>query len=288
MRRLIINADDFGLTPGVNRAIIESHQHGIVTSSTMMANSAAFDDAVTLAKSADGLSVGCHVVIVDGSPLAPLKEVPSLLGDGGNGFVDGIASFANRALRGKLNPNEIAAEACAQMRKIQTGGIELTHFDSHKHTHMFPAVFRPLLQAAKECGIRAVRNPFAPLRELTFAHLMRRPRLWVRSSQLGILQQFAAQFRSEVEAAGLRTTDGSLGVLVTGVLDESLFAAIAGSLPEGTWEFVCHPGYNDAALAGVKTRLRASRESELRVLTSPTSRSLLQRYGIDLINYSEL
>lgn len=105
---------------------------------------------------------------------------------------------------------------------------------------------------------------------------------------MGVLHRFAASFRREVEAAGLRTTSGTLGVLVTGVLNEKLFSAIVGSIPEGTWEFVCHPGYNDADLSRVKTRLRSSRESELRVLTSPESRSLLQRHGIELINYSEL
>lgn len=182
----------------------------------------------------------------------------------------------------------MAAEALAQMRKLQGAGVALTHFDTHKHTHMFPSVLRPLLRAARECGIRAVRNPFAPLQALAFAHLMRRPKLWIRSSQMRVLQGFAARFHLQVAAAGLRTTDGSLGVLVTGTLDETLFNAILGSIPEGTWEFVCHPGYNDSDLDRVKTRLRSSRESELRVLTSPTARSLLQRHGIELISYAEL
>lgn len=289
MRRLIINADDFGLTPGVNRAILEAHRQGVVTSSTLMANSAAFDDAAGMAKSAHALSVGCHVGLVDGKPVAPPKSVPTLLaGDKTNQFVDGIGGLAMRALRGKLREDEIATEARAQMSKLQSAGIAVTHFDTHKHTHMFPSVLRPLLRAAKECGIRAVRNPFAPLQSLAFAHLLRRPKLWVRSSQMRMLQGFAASFRSEVAEAGLRSTDGSLGVLITGVLDETLFEAIVGSIPEGTWEFVCHPGYNDADLDRVNTRLRSSRESELRVLTSPTARSLLQRHGIELISYSEL
>ena len=105
---------------------------------------------------------------------------------------------------------------------------------------------------------------------------------------MSILQGFAARFRSDVAAAGLRTTDGTLGVLVTGVLNETFFNAIIGSIPEGTWEFVCHPGYNDADLGRVNTRLRASRESELRVLTSPSARSLLQQHRIELISYAEL
>ncbi len=289
--RLIINADDFGLTMGVNRAVIEAHRQGIVTSSTLMANSAAFDGAVEAAKSAPKLGVGCHVVLVDGSPLLPADRVSSLIVGRGRhyfNFMDGIVGFASRALREKLRASEVTAEALAQMQKIQAAGIHPTHFDTHKHTHMIPQILRPLLKAAKECGIRAVRNPFVPIRALAFAHLMRRPKLWIRSSQLRTLQRFAARFRSEVEAAGLRTTDGTFGVLVTGALDEMLFEAIVGSIPEGTWEFVCHPGYNDADLGGINTRLRSSRESELRVLTSPAAQSLLQRHGIDLITYSEL
>lgn len=289
MRRLIINADDFGLTPGVNRAILEAHRRGVVTSSTLMANSTAFDDAASMAKSAHALSVGCHVGLVDGKPVLSPMSVPSLLmGGQANQFPRGISGFAMRALRGKFREDEIAAEALAQMRKLQSAGIAVTHFDTHKHTHMFPSVLRPLLRAAKESRIRAVRNPFAPMQALASAHLLRRPKLWMRSSQMRMLQGFAARFQSEVADAGLRTTHGSLGVLVTGVLDETLFEAIVGSIPEGTWEFVCHPGYNDGDLDRVNTRLRSSRESELRVLTSPTARSLLQRRGIELISYSEL
>jgi predicted glycoside hydrolase/deacetylase ChbG (UPF0249 family) len=144
------------------------------------------------------------------------------------------------------------------------------------------------LRAAKEAGIPAVRNPFVPLRAVVFAHLLRRPKLWRRTSQVYALQAFAARFRDEVAAAGLHTTDGTFGVISTGALDEQLFDAIIGSIPEGTWEFVCHPGYNDADLRAVATRLRDSRESELRILTSPAARTRLQQLGIELINFSAL
>src|SRR3954463_2179271 len=216
MPRLIINADDFGLTRGVNRAIIEAHHSGIVTSATLMANSAAGDQAVASVKTSPSLGIGCHVMLVDGAPLLPPDSVRSLLDGTGSRFITGISGFAYRALNGKLRPDEISSEALAQMRKIQSTGIKLTHFDTHKHTHMFPQVLRPLLRAAKEAGIPAVRNPFVPLRAVVFAHLLRRPKLWRRTSQVYALQAFAARFRDEVAAAGLRTTDGTFGVLSTG------------------------------------------------------------------------
>jgi predicted glycoside hydrolase/deacetylase ChbG (UPF0249 family) len=118
--------------------------------------------------------------------------------------------------------------------------------------------------------------------------LVRTRQAWKRFAQLNVLRGFAAGFRREVAAHGLRTTDGSLGVLVTGVLDLKLFASIVENIPEGTWELVTHPGYNDAGLDKVRTRLRQSREQELRLLTSPEAKDLLRRQGIELISYREL
>jgi predicted glycoside hydrolase/deacetylase ChbG (UPF0249 family) len=285
LRRLIINADDFGLTTGVNRAVVEAHRAGTVTSATVMATGQAFDGALASAKQNPALGVGCHVVLIDGTPITHAR---SLRGTSGGIFRTKIVDFARAALRDVLDPDEIAAEALAQMKRVQSGGIELTHFDTHKHTHMFPKVLRPLLRAAKEAGVRAVRNPFAPVKALGWAHLFRRPKLWVRYSEVSALRGFAERFHSEVRAAGLKTTNGTFGVIVTGALNESLFTAIIGSIPEGTWEFVCHPGYNDAELDRVNTRLRASREAELRVLTSSDSVRLLQNQGIEQITYGEL
>jgi len=285
LRRLIINADDFGLTEGINRAIAECHDTGVVTSTTLMANSAAFDDAVAIAKSYSKLRVGCHVELIDGTPMT---DCPSLRADGHPRFRGKIMEFAHLALRGRLNPDEIAVEALAQMRKIQAAGLELTHFDTHKHTHMFPKVLRPLLRAAKECGVRAVRNPFAPVKALAVATILRRPKLWVRYTEVRALRSFAGAFAREVEDAGMKTTLGTFGIIATGGLDQQLFDAIIGCVPEGTWEFVCHPGYNDADLAQVLTRLHASREQEMAVLTSAQSRQTLERHRIQLISFADL
>lgn len=286
MRRLIINADDFGFTAGVNRAIVEAHTHGIVTSSTLMANGGAFADAVRLAATAPNLSIGCHVVITDGESLIAPDQIPSLTSH--SRFRDGMTQFAVRAMIGRIDPGEITAEATAQIRKIQSAKIDVSHFDTHKHTHLFPQVLRPLLRAAAACGVRAIRNPFGPRLPLQSNHLLSRPNLWTRYAEVHILSSFAGNFRKAVDQEGFITPDGTLGIVVTGSLDETLFHAIAESVPEGTWEFVCHPGYNDTELQTLKTRLRASREIELRILTLPAARELLSREGIELISYRDL
>jgi hopanoid biosynthesis associated protein HpnK len=290
VRRLIVNADDFGFTAGVNRAIVEAHTHGIVTSSTLMANGRAFEDAVRLAKSVPRLSVGCHVVLIDGEPVLDAKLLPSITSAHSTGgrFRDRLQFFAARALAGGLDSGEIEAEASAQIRKLQSAGVSVSHLDTHKHTHLFPAVLRPLLRAARACGVRAIRNPFGPRKPLKSSELLARPSLWTRYAEVRILRTLASTFRDSARREDLLTPDGTLGIVVTGALDEQLFGGIAAIVPEGTWEFVCHPGYNDDDLKSAKTRLRESRENELRVLTMPQARELLLRQGIDLISYREL
>jgi hopanoid biosynthesis associated protein HpnK len=287
---LIVNADDFGFTAGVNRAIVEAHTRGIVTSSTLMANGRAFDDAVGLAKTVPRLSVGCHVVLIDGEPVLDALHLPTLAvaDSGGARFRDGLTFFAARALAGRLDPGEIEAEARAQIRKLQAAGIDVSHVDTHKHTHLFPAVLRPLLRATRACGVHAVRNPFGPRTPLKSSELLKRPNLWTRYAEVRILRTLASKFRETAQREGMATPDGTLGIVVTGALDERLFRAIAEIIPEGTWEFVCHPGYNDDDLKSASTRLRESRETELRLLTNPETRQLLLEQGIRLISYADL
>ena len=293
MRRLIINADDFGLTAGVNRAIVEAHEHGVVSSTTLMANGQAFEDAVRLARSIPQLGVGCHVVLVDGAPLLHQSQVNSLLDNGNRAghraaaprFRQGIARFGALALLGRLKADEIEAEATAQIRRLQASGTTVTHLDSHKHTHLFPRVLRPLLQAARSCGIRAIRNPFERIQG---SQLAASPSLWKRWTEVGVLRSLARQFREAVQQAGISTPDGTLAIVATGALNERLLRLMVENLPEGTWELVCHPGYNDADLQGIRTRLRASREQELRILTSPSTRDLLAANGVEVVSFREL
>ena len=293
MRRLIVNADDFGMTRGINRAIVEASSHGIVTSTTLMVTARAFDDAVTLAPTVSSrVSVGCHVIFLDGTPVLPPDRIPSLLQPSPNGaareFRIKLPDFARAALTGKLNPMEIEAEAAAQIDRLQRAGISPSHIDCHKHAHMFPPVLCPLLRAAESRGVPAIRNPFGRLVPLPFTRILRNPKHWRRVAELGVLRAYSTRFKTQAAAHGLRTPDGCVGVVHTGTLDIESFLVIIDTLPDGTWEFVCHPGYNDAELDQVRTRLRQSRATELSLLTWPDARSALDRRGIQLITFRDL
>jgi hopanoid biosynthesis associated protein HpnK len=282
----VVNADDLGFTSGVNRAIVKAHTDGVVTSATLMANGPAFREVKELAERFPKLSIGCHVVLIDGEPVLPPARVPSLTQSGR--FRDDLKTFAARALTGQLDATEIGAEATAQIRRVQEAGVCVSHFDAHKHTHIFPEVLRPLLRAAAECGVRAVRNPFGPFLLLRLSELLKRPNLWTRWVEMRVLGTFAGKFQKAVQREGFVTPDGTLGIEVTGTLNETLFRMIATRVPDGTWEFVCHPSHNDSDLQSAKTRLRESREVELDVLTSPRAREILTRQGVELISYRDL
>jgi hopanoid biosynthesis associated protein HpnK len=286
VRRLIINADDFGLTHGVNRAIAEGHVRGVVTSTTLMANSRAFDEAVLIAKSSDKWSVGCHLVLVDGEPLIDPGRLPTLVpGRNSHKFRDGVGILALQSLAGRVDSDQVEAESIAQIRKLQASGINVSHVDTHKHTHIFPGVLDGILRAARICGVSAIRNPFESF-AADFAR--NRKQLWKRYVQVRFIRRLGSPFRKAVQKAGMRTPDGTFGIVVTGHLDRQLFQGIAENIPEGTWEFVCHPGYLDEDLQAIPTRLRESRTAELELLTSRETREVLASRDVELITYRDL
>jgi predicted glycoside hydrolase/deacetylase ChbG (UPF0249 family) len=267
VRRLIINADDFGLTHGVNQAIAELHRAGVLTSATLMAREKATGEAIEIALATPSLGVGCHVVLVGGEPVLP------------GGFQLSMGTFLRRAITGRIDSTAIEAEASAQIQLLQNRGITLTHIDTHKHTHIFPAVLRPVLRAARNAGIRAVRNPFEPGWSLRAT--LNAP--WIRRNAVRLLRRLEPTFRRVVAEEGFTTTDGCLGISATGSLDSITLNSLLGELPPGTWELITHPGYNDADLAAAGTRLLASRETEREALAT-----IKQRNQIELINFSSL
>jgi predicted glycoside hydrolase/deacetylase ChbG (UPF0249 family) len=145
-----------------------------------------------------------------------------------------------------------------------------------------------MLRAAKACGIRAVRNPFEPLKSWPAGMVLGSPGLWLRLAGVMGFQIFAAEFRRALKEEGMVSTDGTVGIAVTGMLDQKRLLRILEALPEGTWELVCHPGYSDPDLQAAGTRLTQSREVELSVLTSAETRKALARRQIDLISYADL
>jgi hopanoid biosynthesis associated protein HpnK len=265
--RLIVNADDFGLTPGVNRAIIELHRAGVLTSTTLMAKATATEEAIELALANRSLGVGCHVVLVDGEPTLPPCDIPTLVDQETGSFPPKLTTVLARLFTGRIRRSEIEAEATAQIALLQSRGLRLTHIDTHKHTHMFPAVLRPVLRAAKKAGIHCVRNPFEPEWAVRAT-----PRAsWMRIGEVILLRRLGPFFGRLIAQEGFTTTDGTIAVAGTGVLDADMVRSLIAQLPPGTWELVTHPGYNDADLARIRTRLRASREIERSALQTISS-----------------
>lgn len=306
MRNLIVNADDFGLTAGVNRAILETHASGVVTSATLMANGAAFEDAVAAARSAPNLSVGCHVVLVDGTPVSAPATVDTLVAIRSaqpDKFYSSLSAFAARAMLGGFDRDQLVAEVTAQIRKIQATGLHVSHLDSHKHAHVFPEIFTALLRAARICGVRAIRNPFVPVKAMPARLFKGKRDLWKRYGQVRMLHTFSRPFLQRTRRAGLLTPDGVIGVVETGsagVSDDfysdfskdtseysSLLRQTIAILPEGTWELVCHPGYLDADLHATGTRLLGARQAEHRLLQSPAFRAFLEEQKITVMGYRE-
>jgi predicted glycoside hydrolase/deacetylase ChbG (UPF0249 family) len=276
MPNLILNADDFGLTPGINRAIAELHCAGALTSATLMACGPAFEDAVRIARAYPSLGVGCHIVLVDGTPTAPPSEVPTLLE--GEHFHTSLIRFLYKLHTGKIREEEIEREAIAQIRKLQSAGIHPTHVDTHKHTHIFPRVTRPILRAAVACGITAIRNPIEPGWSSRVAHNALRRRV-----EVAILRNFERTFlrQPQIVSDKVLTTEGCLGISATGSLDAETLAHLLRIMPGGTWELVTHPGYNDADLDIIATRLKSTRAIEYEALKAqiPQNRMTKQTFA---------
>jgi predicted glycoside hydrolase/deacetylase ChbG (UPF0249 family) len=284
--RLILNADDFGLTTGINRAIGQLHQAGALTSATLMATGPAFDDAVAVARANPSLGVGCHITLVDAIPVAHPETIPTLLGGDGKTLRTSNIDFAQALLRGEIREDDIAREALAQIQKLQRAGIDITHIDTHKHTHLFPAVARPLLHLAERTSIGAIRNPFEPafLRPLGHGGLMRRIQIRLLNTRQPTFMQL-----SQIHHGHILTTDGTIGISATGHLNNRTLTETLNALPsEGTYELCCHPGYNDQELASIVTRLRISRDIEREALLSVIPQFASQSHPPKLIHYGNL
>ncbi len=284
--RLILNADDFGLTRGINRAIAELHSAGAISSATLMAAGPAFDDAIAVARAHPSLGVGCHIVLTDGAPVSPPSSIRSLIGADGKNFRPSLVDFVQALLLGRIKEEEVAREALAQIEKLQRAGIHPTHIDTHKHTHLFPAIARPLLQVADRCGIRAIRNPFEPDWSLALNHGSRARRLAVR-----LISCLRPRFEAhpQLRDGRILTTDGTVAISATGQLNAATLGEILRALPStGTYELCCHPGYNEGELDRVATRLRAQREIEREALLSEIPKALARADAPLLVHYGSL
>jgi predicted glycoside hydrolase/deacetylase ChbG (UPF0249 family) len=258
-RRLIVTADDFGLTEKVNEAIVHAHRHGIVTSASLMVNAGAFESAVSIAKEAPDLDIGLHLNLTD-------KPFALAVHGGGAGMEREIRS---------------------QIEKALGTGLQVTHLDGHKHVHVIPSVLKILRRVVPEYGIRAIRTTVSRTPRL-FSLLSRH-----RAARSAILKQYAfargARFIWQLASGGaVRGPDYFYGIAETGFLDLETFAGIIQDLPSGTHELMCHPGYVDDLLRRTPTRLLTQRERELEMLTNREARHLIQHAGIELVSYRDL
>lgn len=250
-KQLVVNADDFGFTPDVNQGIVEAHRRGILTATTLMANGAAFEDAVRLAGETPSLDVGCHLVLISGQSLVTGKPLPLTV-------PQLIAAMARRQIR-------VYDELRAQVRRIVDAGIRPTHLDTHKHTHLAPPVLDAVARLGEEFDIPWVRRPF--------------------DFPLGLLR---GSFHRTLKRHGRRATDHFAGFQLTGRLRTAGLVALLGALPNGSTELMCHPGHCREPLRQARTRLKESREDELAALVAPEVRQALDHNGIELVNYAGL
>ena len=287
MKNLIVNADDLGWTDGINRGIAEAFRNGIVTSTSLLANGAAFDSGVAAAKSAPGLGVGVHLNLSDGPPVADPESVTSLLNDEGL-FAGGPENLLLRRARRGLSLNEVESEWDAQIQRVRDAGISPTHLDGHKHVHMLPGLFGIALRLAKRHDIGAIRVSLeaSSLRAALSAGNKQRSGVVMKQGvQARGLKLLARDAREQAERAGIATADYFCGIAQTGELTLEGVTQFLKSLPEGTTELMCHPGYADAALQKTATRLQDSRQTELEILTDTGVRNLVASQGIRLIDY---
>jgi chitin disaccharide deacetylase len=290
MKQLIVNADDFGMAPGVNRAVVEAHRTGIVTSTSLLANAAAFDEAVAAARAHPSLAVGVHLNLTEGRPLSN----PALLGplvNASGEFLGNPEALFFRMVVGRVPLDAVEREFHAQIQRVFAAGIYPTHLDGHQHVHMWPPVFSLTARLAAEYGMAGVRS--SRERRADF-HLLWRRNAPLRGKilvQAGVglgLAFLAVASRAALVAAGVATPDYFYGVSSTGYLDRGTLAGVLRDVPEGVSELMCHPGYVDATLERVSTRLLRQRETEFEAVADPDARILAANLGIQLVTYRAL
>jgi hopanoid biosynthesis associated protein HpnK len=283
MKQLILNADDFGMTRGVNEGIIRAHRDGVLTSATLMANGAEFDDAVSRAKSNPKLGVGCHLVLVGGPAIAPREKISSLADANGN-LPESLAGLVARLSSGFIRMKAIERELRAQIEKIRSAGIEPTHLDTHAHPKVMEAVGR----VAKELGITRIRKPMENLRDSWETTRHENPGRTKELIAAAAARAVTPWFQAIARKYGLLSPDHFLGLAMTGGLGPAALRRMIDTLSDGSTEIMLHPGICDIDLANSGSRLQDQRETELQGLLDPGVRSALAERDIRLISYREL
>jgi hopanoid biosynthesis associated protein HpnK len=280
-RKIIINADDFGLCKGVNEAVAQAYSNGILTSTTIMANMPAASEAVDIAKKLPNLGVGAHLNIFEGSARSEDSCVDCLLDADGQFALSPFKLSLLSIFSSKIR-NAVKAEFAAQMEWLIDNGIKLTHLDSHKHIHSFPVIFSIVCDLARRFGIPAIRFTFEP------KEICRPP--WPSAARdgkkrAGIIRKMARINR--LQDSSFFKTKAVLGIAHTGKIDVDFFKAVVLYNSINVVEVMTHPGY-DYGLSADKTRLIEQRRIELEALCSEKTRQYFKNAAIKLVNYGTL
>ncbi len=286
---MIINADDFGLCEGVNKAVAEAHNNGVLTSATIMANMPGLDEAVEIAKSTPRLGVGVHLNLTEGPSLSldydaagrlisSNSEVMALVGDDGK-FKYSAYTLAAKYFFDRRLCKAIEIELAAQIEAVIDKGIKPTHLDSHKHFHCFGPIYKIVCSLAERFGIEAIRWPWEPATvcygdwpKVGFGDRMR----------AFLLRQMTLKCQ-KIDSRFIKN-DIFFGVAHTGRIDDKFWDEIAKTQFTGVAEVMTHPGYNQGL---GKTRLVKERQVELKWLCEPMTRQLLSEAGIELVHYGQ-
>ena len=284
LRQLIVNADDLGMTRGINRAVSEAHRAGIVTSASLLANGAAFEDAIVRVQQCPNLSVGLHINLTQGRPLHPGTR-SSLVDRRGCFYPRGAQAI--RLSFGAVSMADVEAEIAAQAQRALRAGIALTHFDGHDHVHLHPLVAPALAKVARQMNVGWIR--FRNQRPVLPALLREAGLLRLSDHARHLAVMLAARLSMSGESAGpvRRWVVGAPQLLRAS--PRHLFGALVRSIEGGVTEWVCHPGYADEELRALLPAAQADwGEAELKLLTDPECGKLLEAAGIGLVNYARL
>lgn len=271
VRRLIVNADDFGLSPSVNEAVVRAYRDGILTSASLMVNEPGFEDAVKRAKENPRLGVGLHLTLLHGHSALPPEKIPGLVNSSrefSNSPVGaGMNYFFRRSLRKQLR-----AEIHAQFEKFRSTGLFLDHVNGHLHLHLHPVIFRILMGDAEQLGIRHLRltrDCLARGRKLSRGHL------FYKVSHAAIYEWLSGRARTPLRQRNIRHAHITFGLLQNARVDEDYVLKLLPELPEGDSELYSHPSLDKF-------------KHEFDALVSPRVKELVKQRGIELIRYQDL
>jgi predicted glycoside hydrolase/deacetylase ChbG (UPF0249 family) len=269
-RRLIVSGDDFGLHEQMNRGVIEAHRHGVVTSASVVACGEAFDDAARRARGCATLDVGVHLTLVEEAPLCP--GLPTLATEGR--FPRNYAVFFVDWAAGRIEASEVEKELDAQIGRAKDAGLNVTHLDSHQHTHFFPGIAEIVVRLARRHGIGAVRGAARIVPSPTKFSLFLAP--------------LAKRLRRLAAAAGIRTPDTLVLPSPSGRVDATQLVAAIEALPEGVSEIVAHPGAGQSELDARYPSWRFRWEEELRATQDGSVREALDRNRVSLARFDAI